>query len=690
MPDDTTDTDGPETVKAYPSKDTYDAVGADVDAPTAAGELTDNAIDNAALISNHADPITVEFDYHTLDDGTEELVVRDNSGGIQPEELGVVIGLGRSKKEQTSGQQVGAFGIGAKKALKALGDEFTIASRYYRNDQGYQYHVPAAWFEDDEAWEFDLEEVDLEEGVTELRIRDLNIDWENQVERIKEWLRDTYQLYLGVGPSGVKLDLTLKVDGEVLEPPEPIPWAYSPWDGLHPRQHHGFTFDSRELNAPVKMQVTVGVMRSGDGTEAGTDIFCQDRLVEKANREQAGAYGAPDGLPKFELHMYRRMKIQVEFWTTEGGTAKDLPWNSDKSRINPNHPVMMQAYEWIRKVARRYMKAAQYGASGVDEAFLKHYDEDSEHSVELERVDFSSRWERHQNGQEVRVTDKPKNGFPQVGKMEQTAEAHAKLGVVCKNVGWFEDWMLPAYEDLLNERFDELSDDGFDGVVDLEGLDVSLDSLRNVTAAPPDFTSGNRQVEAEVERLAGMAMEHARNGYRYTGLDEWERPWYEATQSAIFESDDWDIERSDLTETSDFPETEPKDDEAEQDETPDDTDGVSDETGASAGTQTELASDDGDGPTTVDRPTGNGVTTTSADTDSESDTDSQTTSQAGGPTEGDARDFVFANWTDEELELVSEVLADVEELDDEERKEMLVNLAEDIREGRLQYNVISD
>lgn len=656
----------PKTVTAYPSKDTYEAVGADVDARTGAGELVDNAIDNAALISNHADPITVEFDHRTLDDGTEELVIRDDSGGINPDELGVVIGLGQSKKGSATSQQVGAFGIGAKKALKAFGDEFVITSRYYRSEQGYGYQVPSEWFEDDEAWEFELEETDLEAGVTELRVRDLNIDWENQVEDIREWLADTYQLYLGVGPSDVKLDLTLKVDGETVEPPEPVPWAFSPWDGLHPRQHSGFKFDSRELNAPVEMQITVGIMRGGEGDEAGTDIFCQDRLVEKANKDKSGGYGAPDGLPTFTTHMYRRFKIQLEFWTTEGGSAKDLPWNSDKSRIRESHPVMIQAYEWIRKATRRYMRAAQYGAKGVDEAFLKHYDEDSELAVEMEHIDFSSRWEKQMNGETIRVTDKPENGFPQVTKMEETAEAHAKLGVSCENVGWFEDWMLPTYRDLVNQEFEELSENDFDSVTD---EDISLETLTTISAAPPDFTSGSRQVDEEVNRLISSAKAHLRRDppVRYTGIDEWERPWYTAAFETFADSREIDIDS--VEETDEFPDV---DIDHSTDHLTDEAalDSGQDGSGSQRGSQSQLGpgssdetSDEGDGQ--------DGSTTGTHGTD--------------GLDAGEA-DLVFAGWTEEDLELVAREFEDLSSMTPEERKELLVNLAAAVESGQLRFN----
>ena len=705
MTDNNTESDSeksPETVKAYPSKDTYEAVGADVDAKTGAGEFVDNAIDNSGLISNHADPITVEFRHQTLDDGTEELLIRDNSGGIIAEELGIVIGLGQSKKSGAMRQQVGAFGIGAKKALKAFGNDFNIASRHHRAEQGYQYHVPAEWFDDDEVWEFDLEEADLDEGVTELRVRELNIDWENQVEDIKQWLRDTYQQYMGVGPSDVKLDLTLKVDGETLSAPDPVPWAYSPWDGLHPRRHSGFEFYSRELNAPVKMQVTVGIMRSGNGKEAGTDIFCQDRLVEKANREKAGGYGVTDGLPKFELHQYRRLKIQIEFWSTENGTAKDLPWNSDKSRIRPSHPVMTQAYEWIRKVAKRYMKAAQYGVKGIDEAFLKHYDKDSEHSVDIERVDFEARWKKHQDGKDIRVTDKPKRGFPSVNKMEATAEAHAKLGISCENVAWFEDWMLPTYNDLVNDEFANLSDDDFGSLTD-EG--VTLPTLKNVSTAPPDFTSGGRQADSEVERLISMARQHVEDGVQYTGVDEWERPWYNSALKAF--TDEADIEPKDLEEIDDFSNIE--DDESATEDA--DNEGSDIEDDESETDNVDHKSTD-TGPVTTDGPatdqteeaTNGSSSSTQAGFSGNRAGDSSGTSQksaaepssigegAQSEEEADAADdaLVFSGWTQEELELVTKHFEDLEAISPEERKQVLVNLAKALESGQLKYNVLGD
>ncbi|WP_082256432.1 ATP-binding protein [Haloferax sp. ATB1] len=90
---------------------------ADVNPRSAIKELVDNAIDNWRRLENENGELLVEIEHLSADEsetGQEELVIRDNSGGLEEENLKMFFALGESAKESTE-SSIGAFGIGCKR-----------------------------------------------------------------------------------------------------------------------------------------------------------------------------------------------------------------------------------------------------------------------------------------------------------------------------------------------------------------------------------------------------------------------------------------------------------------------------------------------------------------------------------------------------------------------------------------------
>lgn len=505
-----------DTIELTPSKETYRAIEADVDITVAFQELIDNAIDNA-IRQNH-DSVCVDIERKKFDDEWT-LVVRDDSGGIQKDELSMLFALGESRKEDIKGS-IGAFGIGAKKALMRLGDTFTIVSRHEDSTgPAWGYTIDDEWIESDDDWAVQLAEYELTAGQTELRISDLNLEWGRQIGDVERRLQDTYRLYLEEETSrDIDIDLNLSVGGDELEAPDSVEFSYLPWDGLFPRRYEGIRLNPSGTSGPIEMRITVGLMIEGDADEAGTDIFCQNRLVTKANRDEEGGFDVSGGLPTFREETHKRLKIQVEFLAESD--AADLPWNAHKSEIHVDHAVMRAAVEWIRKTSDRYMQAA-YGE--VPAAFFEPYTADSPHAANDGRVggpyEYHRNFARLMQGkiQEVQIQEKPEQGRPQISRMKETVDAHAALGITCENADWFEQWMLPTYRKLID---DALSDTPFD-------------SLREIETTPPDFT-GAPVLDSTIERIEEAAEKHARSGVKEADMQAYQEPRYEqALQKAL-------------------------------------------------------------------------------------------------------------------------------------------------------------
>jgi len=167
-----------------PSKEAYRAVKSDVTPVSAFKELIDNALDNWQRVSEKMDDIIIEIIHRDLDDD-EEILIRDNTGGVEEDDVSMLFALGQSQKEDITGS-IGAYGVGAKKAIVNLGNKATIRSRYLRGEKGYGFTIDEDWLTDDDDWSVDKEEYEnIDQGITEILIQDLNIDWGNYSEDLK-------------------------------------------------------------------------------------------------------------------------------------------------------------------------------------------------------------------------------------------------------------------------------------------------------------------------------------------------------------------------------------------------------------------------------------------------------------------------------------------------------------------------
>lgn len=497
-------------ISLNPTKDAYNAIKADVDVPAAVKELFDNGIDNG--LRQGRDEITLALRYESDEDGNPVLVVEDDSGGLDPNELSMVFAIGESEKENIT-RSIGAFGIGAKKALMCLGDEFTIRSRHADADTGYEYTVGQQWLEDDDTWSVPIEEVEMEAGTTEIKIRELNFNWQDIRAVLKRDLADTYEPFLR-GNADVTARILFPNDEGTkqvpLSPPARTPYSYTPWDGFHPRRYEGIILDPDEVSSPVHMRVEVGLLVEGDADEAGVDWVCQNRVVERANRDGVSGFGS--AMPKFRESIHKRLKARVELQTD--GDASEIPWNSDKSRIRERHAVTEAARDVLRKIVPAYM-TAKYGT--VEPAFFEPFTDEDRYAANDGKVDIVSlrdKFERKRRGElkQIQITEKPDDDLPQISDMQETAEAHAQLGFTYEYLDWVEPWMRPTYS-ALAEHYRKKAG--------------CFDSLETLDRMPPDFTQDGRSGGAERDRLTELARQHVNQGVRYTGLSEWEEPRYD-------------------------------------------------------------------------------------------------------------------------------------------------------------------
>lgn len=505
-----------DTVNFSPKKeDMYRAIMADVDIVEAILELTDNSIDNWERVSSKTDPLTIEIFTRTTDDGNTEFVIRDDSGGVRRSELAMLFGIGHSARDEIEGS-VGAYGVGAKRAIMRLADEATVATRYKGGtDTGYGFTVDRDWLEED-TWERPIEEFDIPKGQTEIRLRNLNFQPEKKLDAIRQELQRAYEIFLGGGPrhddaKDEDYDFVIRVDGEPIEQPDPVNWSFTPFDGLHPRQFTNIQLDSKETEDPVHLDVTVGLMQTAKESKAGTDIYLQQRKVHHAQKNEQGGFGLVDKLDEFSGQQ-KRLKIIAELRTD--GDSRDLPWNSSKTGLDTDSEIAKQAFDWIGRIAERYYDAV-YGT--VPQTFLRPYGRGADHAVDGQlggnALDYAGR---------EKVTDKPTKGYPDIQRVKKVATEHARFGV--KYTGDLREEFVPAYEEHLDNRLGEQ----FDSLYGEEYEPVVLDE-------EPDFDP-NRGGEIATE-IDQWARSDARVPRRYTGLEGWKQPRYDAVLATRLPND---------------------------------------------------------------------------------------------------------------------------------------------------------
>ena len=426
----------PKTVNLSPAKQVYHAAAVDVTPVDAVEELIDNSLDNWARVSDRADSVEINIQ---CEGGTTR--VADDTGGLGEDEIADLFALGATFKDNIEGS-IGAYGIGAKKAIVRLGDSAILKSRKRGTDTGIGFRVTEDWLNDDNDWSVSLEEfVDVEPNTTVVETQNSEEIWnDDRIENLRTQLAKTYQRFIS---NDVPLAgrVTIVLNGEPINPPSEIPWSYPPFDELQPRNYTGFEFSLTDIDADVEMDVTVGLMREASSELAGTDFFCQHRLVTEAERREVGGYGSTgEGrIGNFTSHN-NRLKVIVEFRTD--GDSASLPWDAQKSTIDPFHPVSRAAYNKLRNIVRPYFKA---NTGNVPKAFVEPYGEDHEYAAnggEIEVLDYSGR---------KNIMHKPNAKLPEIKSLRRTAKDHAERGVL--HLGGVDEDKTPAYRGHVEMKF---------------------------------------------------------------------------------------------------------------------------------------------------------------------------------------------------------------------------------------------
>jgi|GEM_PF-2717137 len=404
-----------------PSKETYRSLQSDVSPIAAVKELVDNALDNWRSEEHDSGSVTIDI---SIDEVNDQIRVRDDSGGVAEDNIENLFALGESSVNDVS-QPIGAYGMGAKKAIVRLGNQATIKSRVKGSEAGYGFSVDEEWLNSD-GWLVDSQTFrDVSEGETIIEIEDLELNFggdENQDESQYNNLRsftealitdlgETYERFLSgeVGPADKSVSIT--VNGESVKAIGGFNCSHTPYDGHHPRHFKNIEIEVAGRSEPVYMDLKAGILEEGGREQAGTDVYIQNRKVISRNTEEEGGW-TPNYLGNYQPAR-GRARFQIRIYTD--GRTDTLPWDTQKRSIDPYDEIMRKAFNFLKRAGKKF--AVTYGSFPA--TFTQPYPDSNQYAVETDQYDYSG-----QNDVQHNLGHTPNEERPQASEVMNAVETH--------------------------------------------------------------------------------------------------------------------------------------------------------------------------------------------------------------------------------------------------------------------------
>lgn len=329
-------------IDGTPDKRMFWSIISDYDLKTGICELVDNALD--LWMSSKPRP---ELRIVILLDADRQLVViKDNAGGVEHEDLRLLVAPGGSKNDPEA-ETIGIFGVGNKRAVVALGEHVVIKTRH-GTGRAFEIEITKDWLSSPE-WELAAYEIpELEAGTTEIIVSHLRKPFsQGDVEELLAHLGETYAWFLR------QRGCSIELNGVKVRPHGFDNWAFPP-----EFEPHSALFDV-ELNQgeKIRAEVTAGLIRDRipESGNYGVYFYCNRRLIVKELKTRDVGYFVTSeaGVPHPDASLCRVI-VRLD------GPAKLMPWNSSKAGINFGHaafhqirPTLIQLVSHFSSLSRR-------------------------------------------------------------------------------------------------------------------------------------------------------------------------------------------------------------------------------------------------------------------------------------------------------------------------------------------------
>jgi len=320
-------------INARPTKTFFiDMLVKDIELIRSVVDLVDNCVDGALRErpDRNFNGLTVR-----VETDKEFFKIADNCGGI-PVDLArhYAFRFGRPEGMVKIPHSIGRFGIGMKRALFKLGDNFTIESS--TAESRFVVEVDVNEWKSSEEWEFEFAE--LEEDVeilpedrgTTITVNSLhksvseNFELENFRTLLAKQIRGDHRENMDRGLDIIFNGIPLQFD--------PLKFLHS--DKLKPAYKEITT--GLEGEPAVLVKLYAGVAKSDPAT-AGWYVFCNGRLILGADQSLTTGWGEGDGTKIPKSHPQFAMFRGYAFF--ESDDAGLLPWNTTKTGVDADSSI---------------------------------------------------------------------------------------------------------------------------------------------------------------------------------------------------------------------------------------------------------------------------------------------------------------------------------------------------------------
>lgn len=358
-------------VKAGPTKEFFvSMITRDILLPYAIVELIDNSIDGIKrLKAEKFDSFNINVTFNK-----DFFEIEDNCGGIGLDiatEYAFVFGkpqAARDKEERV--ETTGTFGIGMKRALFKMGQDFIISSKS-RNSQFVLHLDVSEWIKDEDDWDFPLLEAsdtvenDLKDCGTKITVTRLFSGISQSFEYnafINEVISTVKRKTISEINNGLNITINgTKIEGSflsIISSGNVMPYKY--------------TFESNNIT----VMILAGISAETDPDKAGWYIYCNSREILSADKSSLTTWKDDKDVEGIKYHNDYASFRGFVFFTSK--YPEMLPWNTSKTGIDNSsiiyketRPHMIDAFKAITSELKKLAKLEEDTRSAVSQEIRK-------------------------------------------------------------------------------------------------------------------------------------------------------------------------------------------------------------------------------------------------------------------------------------------------------------------------------
>lgn len=334
-------------INANPTKEFFiRMLTRDIDLHPAIAELVDNSIDAAKKfrkVTNQDLFIEVTFDAYSF-------TIKDNCGGMTiADARDYCFRFGREsadvERSEAPEKGIGVFGIGMKRALFRMGNEFEVRSKTPQEHFSVHVDVDEWMKESDKDWSFSFSDLaknesnDYNDCGTEIVVKRLHKGVGYTFSSTQ--FRNSFFEYLKTRSTAIKgLNVSIIINGKSLEALNDkilLDDKYQP-------------YVSEETIDGVKITVVAGCSKMGDLDKAGWYILCNNRMIVYASQGDDTIWSSL--IRKFHPS-FATFRGYVFF---ESEDLEKLPWNTTKTGVDMSSKYYIAAQQQMISITKEYIK----------------------------------------------------------------------------------------------------------------------------------------------------------------------------------------------------------------------------------------------------------------------------------------------------------------------------------------------